>query len=384
MSMIRKKSVSFTFLICLFLFGCIEHSNETSEKTKVNTNRTDTLSIKISPDNVKVYNLSDFNCIIGEIDKICILNDYLIIYDGSLRLFDYKNKTFIDLSKRGKGPTEFISVNAIRASADGVYFIDRRSRKLHKVNFEGKSIYSIDVDSNPSDFVVVNDTLIFFYHGSFPVNGNLYRTSVFNIKNFKHIDYQLPYPKNHLNFFYFDDWNNITIYNKTIKLRYSGSNIIYEFDSTNYKLKNVLEFDFGENNIGETILNKNYSEVYEFVDEANKMNIFFRVISFYETSKYYISSTLVNNEWFVYIYSKELKKTKLFNKVKFGNKLLKISYDIIPKGCINGNLFFILEPYYIKENELYLEPIFQNTLKSISVTSNPLVLVVDDNAIEFK
>lgn len=380
---ILSKNCLFLSLICLLLFGCYDQALDFAEKTIVNVSKTDTLEIQISSEYTKAFNLSDFNCLIGEIEKISILKDYIIIYDGALRLFNYNDKSFIDLSKRGKGPSEYISVNAIRANDEGVYFIDRRARKLHKISFEGKTIFTIDVGSNPSDFSVVNDSLILFFHGSFPINGRFYKATLFNIKTGKHSDYQLPYPENHSNFLYFDDWNNISTYNKSIKLRYSASNLVYEFDYTNLKLKNVLEFDFGENNLDETLLNNSFSEVYEFVDEANKRNIFFRVISFYETEKYLISSTFLKNKWYIYIYNKKLKTTQIFDKIKIGNKSLEISFDVIPKGCINGNLFFILEPYYIKENELYLESILQNRLKSISVTANPLILVVNESAIKF-
>lgn len=367
----------------LLLFGCNKTENKIIEKVVVDTKNPETLSISFKPGNYKLFDLSEFDTFLGEIEKICVYKDDLIIYDGQLRLFNYDSKKVIDLSKKGKGPNEYITVSAIRTAPDGVYFIDRRSRKLNKVNFNGGLEFSIDIDSNPSDFLLLNDSMVVFFHGSFPIKDKLYRTSIFNINSRKHTDYQISYPKSHLNYFYFEDWNNFSHYNKSIKLRFSGSNEIYYMDSM-YRIKPILYFDFGDNTKREELFKRNYSEVYEFVEDANKMNVLFRVISFYETSKYYISTTFINKDWYIYIYNKTTKATKFYNKIKLGDYLVDITYDIIPKGLAGEYLVFILEPTFLDENKIDLTSmnIGNAIINNLDYTSNPIILLINENSLE--
>ncbi len=383
-SHLAKKTSLYKYIVFIFLF--VNCNNEKIEDSQIETIKIDpdnlsTLNISINNYSTRIIDLSDIRPFINKIKNIAFIDSLIIIFDGELRSICLSSKEVRSLAKQGRGPNEFYSVNSVKALQSGVYYLDRRKMKLNKIFFDGSPTLEMDLDSNPSDFTIINDSLMALYHGSFPFQDQNFRVSIFDINKNKHISNHISYPKEHWNYLHFDDWNNFSDYRGNKLLSFSGSNIVYKYDESEKEFVPLLKFDFGSRSLTETILNKDYNEVINFSKEIDKNKIFARVISFYETRNYLILSSRVGSHWYLYTYNKTTKSSKIFNSIAFNDQSpLNLCFDLIPIGYNSGQLIFILEPNYIIDNPILhdLLPIDKENLSDIN---NPVILMIDENAI---
>ncbi|MDY0144269.1 MAG: 6-bladed beta-propeller [Bacteroidales bacterium] len=380
-----KSIVAFFILFSLLFFLNCNNINKIKVKSiKIDSDKPTSLNVSLCEENIKIIDLSSIQTLIGNIDIIELFNDYVILYDGKFRLFDLVSKKNITLANKGNGPNEYLSITSIKASKSGVYYTDRRKKTLSKVSFDGNPIFEIDINSNPSDFTLLNDSIVAFYHGSFPLLGKNYRISIFDINKKTHCSLNIPYPKKHWNFLHFDDWNNFSNYNGNIILSYSGSNRIYTFDDVNNEFLPLMDFDFGAKSLTNDILDKDYDEVFNFAHIIDTKEIFCRVLSSYETKNFIIFSTKVGSSWYIYTFNKTTQESYIYNSLGINNSTsLILNYDLIPKGYCNGYLLFILEPINLMKNPQLLNILSSYNLinpDTITSTSNPIIIMINENS----
>jgi hypothetical protein len=388
--LVKPRPTNFRFFFCsllvisiTILFGCGEKKVEIQRTAQFDIQNISSLHVSINKEKVEILDLSDFPTLIGQIKHLELFDDLVIIQDGELKSINLVTKEVKQLAKKGNGPYEYLSISAVKAYSSGIYFTDRRQMKLQKVSFEGEPIFEIDIDCNPSDFAILNDTVIAFFHGSHPFRGKYFRVSLFNINQEKHFAYFIQYPAKHYDFLHFDDWNNFTG-NHSPMLGFSGNNDIYVINDK-LELTPFLRIDFGNKGLTNEVLNIDYDEVFEFATEMDQKGVFCRFISTYETNNYLIFSTRVGSDWFLGSYSKHSEKAALFNTISFNDlDPVKIDFNLIPKGYFNNQIALILEPHNIINNPQLLEILITcgySGLQPITKNSNPIVILINENSI---
>jgi hypothetical protein len=344
---------------------------------QVDPNKKEILNIKLDSTNHSIISLSEVNEVIGEITKLQIIDNHLILFDGELKCIDLNSFVVKRLAKEGKGPNEYLSLTSIKTRNDGVYFSDRKKMKLHKVSFDGIPLNEIDLNSYPSDFEFVNDSIIIIYHGSFPFEGKHYRLSLYNIVSRKFVKHFIKYPKIHYNYLHYEDWNNFSSYNNQITIGYSGSNILYTINK-NMEVIPKIKFDFGEQSLTEEILSKDYNEVFEFDQVIDSKGIFCQLISFYDIGCSVIVGTRVSDKPLLYILNKATKLTRLFDRISINNSTpFEICYGLIPVGVDKDYLIFLINPVILEGIEPLHHHFSSNkklSNKALYPTSNPLIM----------
>jgi hypothetical protein len=381
----KKTLYAFFFLYIILLFSNCRNKEETNiTSVKIDTDNPSSLNISLSKEVIKSINFTTFATLIGNIEKIELFNDLVIIYDGEFRLFNIASNKIITLANKGSGPNEYLSITGIKATNSGVYYTDRRKKTFNKVSFDGSPIFEIDINSNPCDFSILNDTLVAFFHGSFPLQGQNFRISIFDINRKSHCSLNIPYPKKHWNFLHFDDWNNFSEHNGNIMLSFSGSNRVYSYNSANNTFSPFVDFDFGEKSLTNDILNKDYDEIFNFANIIDEKQIFCRVLSSFETNGFFIFTTRVGSIWYIYTYNKITNKTNIFNSININKSLsLDVNFDLMPKGYYNGDLLFILEPINLMNTPKLMSLLNSYNIinsETISSTSNPIIILINEKS----
>ncbi len=281
------------FFILIFIYQC-KNSNkkEGYKRTKCGgiilhaTVNNDSLSFNEIIDTFKLIRLETTpNSLFGDITKLEILNDTIIIFDIKNQLvftFDLDGNFLGKIGTIGKGPNEILAIRNIaidKIKQQVLIFDDKNSKVLH-FKLDGKFIFVEDAKLYPYDFIAKNNKLYYFQNKSSFFFDEEIKFDLLITKNGKIIRkyFQFPqtlsfrYPLNRVFYelndtiCYVDKWNSriFSIVNDEIQQRYcidfNGNEIPLEYTED----EKIFDSKY-----------KKYAYLFDYVVE-NKSYIYFR------------------------------------------------------------------------------------------------------------
>jgi len=119
------------------------------------------------------------SCLIGDIDKIQVIDNYVLIMDASiaksLYVFDREGRFIRKIGSVGQGPGEYVSISDFTVDRENktVYIEDGRLPRIHKYDLAtGKFIQTITLERSANAGSA-------YIHHFVHIGGNLYASSVF-------------------------------------------------------------------------------------------------------------------------------------------------------------------------------------------------------------
>jgi hypothetical protein len=112
------------------------------------------------------------NCLIGKIDKIICDDSLLFVIDQTIShtifIYDLSGKFKGKISKRGKGPREFLEIMdvAIVPSKKQLALLDVRSRKINYYSYQGEFLSYKKIPFLFTGFTYINTNTIAYYTGT--------------------------------------------------------------------------------------------------------------------------------------------------------------------------------------------------------------------------
>ena len=110
-------------------------------------------------------------CLIGNIEKIEILDDHIIIFDRFITekifVFNLDGKFITTLGKKGKGPGEYNMLSDFDISPDGksIFLLDRGPRRIMQFNNKFEHIKTFAYDFYTSSFLSLGGNSLLFFNG---------------------------------------------------------------------------------------------------------------------------------------------------------------------------------------------------------------------------
>ena len=368
----------------IIIHGCTAYNTEVDVETIcVDASTSTNLNLSLNNENTRIIELGAQNDIIGRIENLEFFDTLIVINDGIIKVLNDSGKIINSFGNKGSGPSEFLSINGVKCNSSGIHILDRRKKKLQEFSWDGTPKAEYNLKSTPSDFYIFNDSLIAFYHGSMPYNEQTFRVSIFNKNRGEHILNSIPYPRNHWNYFHFDDYRNFAEYEQNIILSFSGSSFVYYIDK-NLNVRPNYCIDYGDKSLPKEYISedKNYNEVFEFANLIRGKGFFCSMISFFETKELLIFSTRADTTIYLGVYNKALKKVNFYSSISVNEfKPFQIRNGFVPKGYHKGQLAFILEPLSFIEGKPLNNSLTELSIIDIakySPSSNPIILMIDE------
>ena len=304
---------------------------------------------------------------------ICNDDKYYILDEGQNAIFIFDMQGHFlknSMHKEGRGPGEYLSIVDfdINPQTGHIEILDVSAYKIRRYDedFNFMNETTIPQTLYPiTTFKIVTSDLLVFYSPRNDINDKLLLYSVyknevvgrFNIQSIKH---RLPITQKYS--FYMRD-SDLFFTN-----RYP-SNYIFQILYNEKKIKECVEFNFGKNtfritNTSKTVLENN-------------------------------SSTEMNNDQFVFPYTKHENDFSYFSFVEFKNELHLVSYNkeskltkvvpckftdggmILPPKFVDNIYFYVLaEPHWIDEmaKKTLLNSRSQEVIKTLKEDDNPILL----------
>ncbi len=380
----KSRFILFTFccLLFLILFAC---------------NKTDTNNISIRTfvyDDSNIEKYFDFATItdtsyqiialetteeflIGEIEKIEIKNNKIIIFDYMSRaifLFNMDGSTHSKISRTGRGPGEYLEISAMGVGDSSIIIFDMTLRKFLEFDFNGTLIQESGLKNKiwANDIFFFNDNLYLYVIWDEEEWGNsrLYLIDDIVNQNFK---YYLPFDKEPLAIG--NKEPSYSLCNNNVSLIYSGCDTIFSIDKDGMVFPNYV-FDFKGKRA------KYPSGRVELVFKENDESRITNIEWISETDSYLFANIGIIGDDDYFIYDKNKQHYKFYDL--FHNLNISRYFPFYPKW-LNGNQIILTTSifnmqYYVTvlKDDCKLDG-FYDKVKSIvdnsEIEDNPVVLL---------
>ncbi len=394
------KTITLTSILFLLLFGC---NNRGGNKTLSDN------SIKICIDSIEpiqysnIFKLTDIisfdtTILISKISRIKQIDDNLLIKyrsDGSRLLLKNTTTGLTKLiGERGKGPGEYLAVTdfTIDKTTSSIWLLDERTGKIVLYDINGKFKKEIKYDNLrfAQSFYIIDKTKIAVYYNTFRYGFEKYRLLFLDLETGNVLNRFFDIPENQPGYMTFIE-NNC----------FSDSGLFhYKFNRNFYKIspagaEKIITIDFGDNNLPENLLERDYDDVRVFVEYLGKTRFAYGIYKVFDLQNSLYFNFTYKNSNVVCLYSKNSGKYKLFdrhiNNVFGLGETGKTTYNSSPIGANTDTLFFLIEPFEVKTrlekirdsySEIKWQAFYNENKKwvdlfdSLSINSNPLIVRV--------
>ena len=123
-------------------------------------------------DSIRIIPIETTNeALIGQISKLCIVNDTLFISDyakaKSIFAFDMQGRFLYKINKSGQGPGEYRRLNMVHINDSTITINDWLSWKIIQYDLRGNLLFETRANPVPSDFIEMNNREMLFYYASY-------------------------------------------------------------------------------------------------------------------------------------------------------------------------------------------------------------------------
>ena len=370
-----KKYFLSLFLIFIFLYSC--QKNKEIRNPIANINSKDSINIDnhINLKEGEIIFEKKFipletteKSLIGEIKRIEIVNDTIIIFDkisNNLFLFDINGNYIKKIGEQGKGPGQFGNIRCftIDKTNNNIILYDDSQAKIKEFNLKGSYIADEKLHVYPAYLSKINDHLILYMNKSSFYEGNKNFYDLIFVKDQKIKTQYFNFDKSFTSWFQYAN----PFYNVNGSLHFIdfwNSNIYKIIDQNNMKLKYHLSI----NSPIPLAFTKN-AEVFD----DNSGNYSFIYSTFLESENYLYFDLMNKQEYDKILYNKSK------NEVFYLPKIVK-KYEnyFSPVYAYNNSFVGILSPMETKQAVEYKtieNKDLLNIAKKISYNDNPILVL---------
>lgn len=319
------------------------------------------------------------NSLISFISKILFHEDFIAIVDKNTHkicIFDHNGKHIKTISRRGRGPQEYISMSDVSIDVDNNRFViyDDRGQKFLFYSYDGEWLMNIPYLFTVQNFVIADGYIYLTnYHTTRNDKNFVTRISLENDFAIEHIATFTAPQKSNL----FVNGTSISYSNKQILVSSRFDNTVYKV--VNNKLLPKYSFDFGDANCA-NIVNQYDGDELENILTDRQRGYIYGITNVKENDRYTIFTT--NIPGFT-IYDKQSRKANSYSSIKVDSVLFSSSVSAPTENA--DNLYIsILRPTIIsrmKSNEkyeiLYKEnrADFQKIIDNAKEDDNPILFI---------
>lgn len=326
-------------------------------------------------DSIEVIKLeTNGNSLIGSIRKIEFHDDkFYVSTDTQILLIFGRNGNYINkLSKKGKGPGEYLEMRDFSVDKDGsIKILSFNTILTYDLNLKYISQKTINVTShtgreiNPIHFLPIGD-FTFLYTGSFALKnllpGNDYALYCINSKN-KIVGEYFPLlsteTSGHQNFYRSNDLINLT--------NTYGNDTIYQI-LDDYVVPKVF-VNFLDDRITANDMMDDRAVLYNTISDNGLCG---NVMKVYENSNYLCFKFTKGRYPKQSVYNKETQEIKVINIVN------SLPFPkIITEGLIDNSFFTTIDPYVLLQEtngKNYSDFLNTFNLTSMKETDNPIIV----------
>lgn len=319
-------------------------------------------------DSIQYIKLEDTKEPIGEIEKMIVEDDKIILLDASLKciwVFDSKGLFIGRISKFGRGPEEYASIYNISFTAPNmIHVIDGATRSVKTYSTTGEFISQEKTYGNIFDYMVFQKQKYIYYYYSFPNVGPKYYFNVYHGDNAVtgFFEYNKP-------FLFVGNGGDFILKNDDLcYLRLPYNDTIYSVDNADVTAKYV--FDFGKNRYPSRDIYK--AKSLEEVDRIVLRNKYEGNISNVIISKKHIvlnfhqeNNPGSNQKTATLIYNMESGATCTYNALLKGKHEIMLDYPLASDG----------KYFYFPRNSFELpEQIIKRQHSEYNENSNPTII----------
>ncbi|MFZ2286175.1 MAG: 6-bladed beta-propeller [Bacteroidales bacterium] len=371
-------------------------------------NQVDFTRISIDPENAGTLKYSeiyskieilpietDTAFLIDEVQKLIVENDkYFFQCNNKILVFNSTGRPLYKIDNVGKGPGEYIAIGDIILDEGRLELYDSKQRKIIQHDENGRYLNEWRCGIDAYSFVKLNSDLYAFYVGA----GGYYNNTnkkllVFSRKKGKVIDGFIETPEYEMEYMHFADLVNFQQYKEDIYFLYSFNDTIYNITGNGISPRYFI--DFGKYRLPHRYLEGKYNGIEAFFSDCLKSGSAFKLMGFFESDEYIISSFFYNGFNYIHFYYSKSKREARVVDAYFDDMLVKgvefkTSFYNLPFTVKNNKTYTVTNAYElmakidslrskvtVRDWEIFLEKNadIMELYNKISIDSNPVLLI---------
>jgi len=327
--------------------------------------------------------------LMGNISKLQVKSNKFYFLSGkSLFIFKETGEFLWKISNEGRGPSEYSEITdfIVDEESNMIEVLDMVSKKVIVFD-KDQFFYSFNITFRPMSFTKTDQGDYLFYCSSIN-NGLNHRFSLYSKSKNKIIQKILPINPVQDQFLRIIDKSNfVSLAKDTILCLYGFNDTIYKY-SKNSGLSPYIYIDFGNKKVPETILNKPYSDVSQFLPIIWESGFASQIIGFYMSKRYTIFGFFQNRKVYNVLTDNSTNETIVFDKYTLNSFIDGFNFNTDYSNPLTidekKNIYFKIEPPKIRS---YLDSIKrcngylkQTYLKyeRIAQFDNPIILQLEE------
>ena len=324
--------------------------------------------------NVTYIPLENTNPPIGEIGKILFCNEKIIIMDKdgkSIWIFNRDGKLYSHISKLGKGPKEYRSMENVSITCpDTVNVVDAADRSIAKYNFNGEFVGKKKITKGwPATYAKMGNYR--YVHLQSHLNTNQKKRYYLYIMNGKeYIKGFFPYTGNYR----FGRQHILSVNNKLYAYK-SYDNNIYRLE--NDQISIAFSFDFGEKSFPrKKIYNAESHEEYDKI--LSSTTYVGNINRFYKTKKTITFDYDIrkdgDNRYKALIFIYKIYSGKSYNYERVARSKKYIEAPTYPDACDGKYFYSLINPWRFSKDKYKMKKLSKRFGQEYSMESNPILM----------
>lgn len=318
------------------------------------------------------------SCLVGQIDKMCYVNDHIIIgSDNNTLLFFNKDGAFDHkICRQGDGPNEYIHISDF--SVDGkkniVSILDTRKKQLLQYDWYGNFVGATSLDYWVIGFQPLNDSINILYSGNQISTDNKYKLALYD--SYSHIISDRFYPISPMksDYLHMHSANNFSRYGNEVLFCELYNDTIYSVSSSG--CVPLYYIDFGDKKVPSSFYENKFDNIMEFQNKFSKHDFFYGINSLVNLSTGFMASCFIKRKRHFVYYDKTLQYGVVFKQMTDTMNLGDIVID-----AVDHKVDFYSDGGYIlmhADNELYMQEkdfALRERWGDVEIEDNPIVRI---------
>jgi hypothetical protein len=332
-------------VLCCYNTSCTEKYQVDFSRISIDPENAGTLKYSEIYSKMEILPIeTDTAFLIDEVQKLIVENDkYFFQCNNKILVFNSNGHPLYKIDNVGKGPGEYIAIGDILLDDNNLELFDSKQRKIIQYDENGRYLKEWRCGIDAYSFEKINSDLYAFYVGA----GGYYNNTnkkllVFSKKRGKVIDGFIATPEYEMEYMHFADLINFQQYKEDIYFLYSFNDTIYNITGNGISPRYFI--DFGKYRLPHRYLEDKYIGIEAFFSDCLNSGSAFKLMGFFESDEYIISSFFYNGFNYIHFYYSKSKRD-----ARVADSYLD---DILIKG-IEFKTSFNNLPFTVKDNKTY-------------------------------
>lgn len=395
----EEKNIKMLFLLsALFLFGCAsKHEIDMGEEGIIKVDvREKEKYLKMSEivDSVEYIHLStNSKNLIGNVSKLIPFEDKIMVVDNvnahSIFLFTDKGEFISQISSRGAGPEEYVSIESVTVDTKGkrIFIYDSKQRKILIYSYQNVFLQSFSPDFFLREIEYVDDNVLAcycdFYSGDETLLKNdevplvvLYNLDSKSVTGFCYESITITSTET------IHPYQTLSRYGNTnVTFYYPLSEYIYDVNKHNVKEKFKVVFSEENEKLRAVYLQRLKDEIItpeQLMPGGNARDRFYQLSGVMRGDNFifigYLNrETAVNGVGLYYLKNRKFinghsdKKYPIRNDIDDG-------YPLIPDAIMNDKIYTVIDAGYLEQLNT-TSAVLKGFQQSLTSDDNPIIMV---------